>query len=118
MIVYLIGVLFIYMNTQTKSGFLTSEFWISLATLVVNILVTLGYLSPNQADDFVKAVATAFAAISTIIVTVFYLYTRMRIKTAQTVSSTSSVPLPAVTQGDTVDPSGLSLAASQGLIVE
>lgn len=104
--------------TKNKSGFLTSEFWITVTTFIVNIFVMLGVLTPVEADDFIKAVATAFAAISTIIITVFYLYTRMKIKTAPPVVGTIVTPLPDATSGETLDPSGLPTTSPTQFIVQ
>jgi hypothetical protein len=104
--------------TKIKSGFLTSEFWLTISTFLVNIFVMLGYLSPREADDFVKAVATAFAAISTIIVTVFYLYTRMKIKTTIPAPSTDGQTVLTVTNNENVDPSGLSSNQPTQFIVQ
>lgn len=103
---------------KIKSGFLTSEFWLTVSTFIVNIFVMLGYLTPKEADDFVKSVATAFAAISTIIVTVYYLYTRLKVKTTIPVVSTTVEVLPTDTTTETIDPSGLPSVSTQKFIVQ
>ena len=101
---------------QIKPGFLTSEFWLTVVTFIVNIFVMLGYLTPAEADDFVKSVATAFAAISTIIITVYYIYSRIKVKTGSGETSTTSQVLPSATQSE-LPPSGL-VEDGSGVIVQ
>lgn len=39
-----------------KPGYLTTEFWTSIATAVTGLATTLGYLTPDQATPLVQAV--------------------------------------------------------------
>ena len=66
-----------------KTGVLTSEFWLALATTVTGVLVTLGYLSPEQSDEFVRAVVAVMGGLVTITSTIAYLYGRVALKREQ-----------------------------------
>lgn len=77
------------MNTpKPKSGFLSSEFYITLGNTVAGIAVMLGYLTPQQADDFVKAIVSVLGGLMVIISTVVYIAGRIKLKEKPTISST------------------------------
>ena len=48
-----------------KSGFKTTEFWVSLATGIFGILVTLGVFTPEQANDIITSIGTGAGGIIT-----------------------------------------------------
>ena len=75
-------------SLNIKSGFLTSEFWVTLANNTVAVFVLLGYLSPAQADEFVQAVMSIISGVVIVVSTVAYLYGRIALKRAAITSST------------------------------
>ncbi len=77
-------------NTQTKAGFLTSEFWLTIGSAVTGILVMLGYLTPQQADDFTSAVVAVVGGLVTISTTVVYIVGRVQLKREQGVSGSQT----------------------------
>ncbi len=66
--------------TKLKSGFLTSEFWMALASGVTGVLVMLGYLNPEQADAFVEAIVAVVGGLITVAATVTYIIGRVQLK--------------------------------------
>jgi len=44
-------------NTERKSGWKTTEFWVSLATGFFGILVTLGLFTPEQSADLINSIS-------------------------------------------------------------
>lgn len=82
-------------NTQpVKSGFLSSEFWMSAASGITGILVMLGYLNPQQADGFVEAVVAVVGGLVTISATVVYIVGRVQLKRESMQSGSQTVRLP------------------------
>lgn len=69
-------------NTNIKTGILTSEFWLAFVQGVTGFLVLLGYLTPQQADEFGKAIVSVMGGLITIAGLVTYLYGRVVLKKA------------------------------------
>lgn len=87
------------MNNQNKlkTGLLTTEFWITLATSATGIAVVLGYLTPVEADELIKAIAQVIGGLLTIISTVGYIYGRVALKRQELQNSSQNSTLPAST---------------------
>lgn len=83
---------------QVQSGFKSSEFYITLINNAVGIAVVLGYLTPAQADDFVKAVVSIIGSVVIIISTVAYIWSRLNLKAAAVKSSSVAPVLPVTKQ--------------------
>ena len=66
--------------TKVKSGFLSSEFYLALANNIVGILVLLGYLQAENADELGKALAAVIAGLMILVSTTIYLYSRIVLK--------------------------------------
>ena len=64
------------MNNKIKSGIKTTEFWVSLASGVFGILVTLGYFTPEQANDIINSVQEFSGAIITAVAAASYAISR------------------------------------------
>jgi len=60
------------MNNTIKSGVKTTEFWVSLATSIFGVLVTLGYFSADQATDLVNTVQQFAGAVITAVTAASY----------------------------------------------
>lgn len=71
------------MNTnEPKPGILTSEFYLTIANSVAGFAVMLGYLSPQQADEFIQAVVAVLGGLMIIISTIVYVYGRYKLKSS------------------------------------
>ena len=77
-----------------KPGWKTSEFRLTVANSVVGILVALGYLTPQQGDEFVQAVVAVVGGLMVIVSTTLYLYSRIALKQGANQSSTQDGLLP------------------------
>ena len=83
------------MQTPTpKTGFLSSEFYLTLAQSITGIFVVLGYLTPQQADDFIKAVVSVIGGLMIIVPTIVYLVGRIALKKDAAKNGTTSATLP------------------------
>jgi len=69
------------MNSQIKSGFKTTEFWVAIASAIFGLLTTTGVFTPDQASDLTAAVGKFSGAIITAISTAAYAISRGRAKT-------------------------------------
>ena len=65
---------------DVKSGFKTTEFWVSLATGIFGVLVTLGIFTPEQAGDITTSVGQVAGGIITAITAAAYAISRGRAK--------------------------------------
>ncbi len=63
-----------------KSGIKTSEFWVSIATAICGLLVTLGVFSADQSSDLIQAVGTFSGAVILAISTGAYAISRSKSK--------------------------------------
>jgi fumarate reductase subunit D len=77
-------------NTSYKSGFKTSEFWAQLMSSVVGILVMLGYIEPQQADELTQAVTSVIGGLMVLVPMSLYILSRLRIKQESIKSSIQS----------------------------
>lgn len=77
-----------------KPGVKTSEFYLTIVSSIVGILVTLGYLTPQQGDDLVKAVVAIIGGVLTISSVLLYLYGRFKLKQLTANNSTTQPVLP------------------------
>jgi hypothetical protein len=66
--------------SSIKSGLETSEFWITIASVVVGLLTSLGLFTPGGSDDLVKAFAAIIGGIATIVPAVVYIISRFKLK--------------------------------------
>jgi len=69
------------MNKTIKEGYKTTEFWVSLATAVFGVLVTLGIFTSDQATDLVKAVQQISGGVITAVTAASYAISRGQAKT-------------------------------------
>lgn len=77
---------------QIKSGFLSSEFALSVGNSIAGIAVMLGYLPPAQADQFSQAVVSTFGGIIVIVSTVIYVWGRVKLKQPFLLTPTEPAP--------------------------
>jgi uncharacterized protein (DUF697 family) len=63
-----------------KAGWKTTEFWVSIATAVCGLLVTLGVFSPDQSSDLIKTVGTFSGAIIVAVTSAAYAISRSKSK--------------------------------------
>lgn len=77
-------------QTSIKSGFLTSEFFATAASGITGVLIMLGYLTPQQADEFTTAVVAVIGGLTTIVATVVYIVGRVQLKQTQLQSGSQS----------------------------
>jgi uncharacterized protein (DUF697 family) len=68
------------MNQTIKEGWKTTEFWVSLATAIFGVLVTLGIFSADQASDITKSVQQFAGGIITAVSAAGYAISRGRTK--------------------------------------
>ena len=69
-----------------KPGYQTTEFWLTLVSQVVPVLVLTGVLDPEDAtgvqDGAANAIVTGAAFLQAVATAVMYIYNRARIKAA------------------------------------
>lgn len=65
---------------MTRGG-KTTEFYLTVATAVIGILVMLGIIDPDQQSEMIQAVEKIIGAVITIWTTVNYAIQRRKIKT-------------------------------------
>lgn len=65
-----------------KSGWKTSEFWFTLAAVVVNVLVLFGVLQATDVDPIIKAVSQIIGGVFGIVAVGTYNNSRAMVKTA------------------------------------
>lgn len=72
---------------EIKSGWKTTEFWLSLIGPIVALLVTFGVITSDQSDEIQSAasqvVVAIFALISAVAPVVVYVWSRTKVKTLQ-----------------------------------
>lgn len=76
------------MQPKQKSGFQSSEFYLALINNIVGILVILGYVSPQEADQVGRAVSQVIGGVVVIASTVIYVWGRIKLKQQQSYIST------------------------------
>ncbi len=70
------------MNETIKAGWKTTEFWVSLATGVCGLLVTLGVFDAGQAHDIAASVGKLSGGIIMAVSSAAYAISRARTKTS------------------------------------
>jgi len=74
-----------------KPGYQTTEFWLTLVSQLVPILVLTGALSPEEATEVQEgtsnAIVTGFAFIQAVVTAVMYIYNRARVKSSHLTAS-------------------------------
>lgn len=88
-----------------KSGFKSSEFFVTAVNSIAGGAIMLGYLTPQQADEFVKAVVATVGGILVVVSTVVYIVGRIRLKQTAAEASTPTVAMPTVNLVDNIDTS-------------
>lgn len=68
------------MQPQVKSGLLSTEFYVTIANMAGGLAVTLGYLTPIQADEFQRAIVSVIGGVMVIGSTLLYIYNRISLK--------------------------------------
>lgn len=81
-------------NTQPRPGIKTSEFYLTIVSSVVGMLVTLGYVTPQEADQLVQAIVTVIGGVLTVVTMGLYIYGRFKLKQQQTKVGTTPPALP------------------------
>lgn len=75
------------LKMDIKSGWKTTEFWLSLVGPIVALLVTFGVITSDQSKEIQSAasqvVIAIFALISTVAPVVMYVWSRTKVKTLQ-----------------------------------
>lgn len=79
---------------KPKSGFFTSEFWLTLLNSVAGGLVMGGILTPPEADALVTGLHQTIGGLMIVIPTIAYIYSRIVVKSNKPISSASIPPLP------------------------
>ena len=90
-------------QNSIKSGFLTSEFYVAVAGGISGLLLSLGYLEPQQATALSEAIVAVIGGILTIVSTIGYIYSRIKVKQASVESSTNNnqvLSIPGVEEPD------------------
>ena len=82
-------------SNTIKSGFKSSEFYLTLAQSITGIFVMLGYLSPEQSDQFVQALVSVIGGLMIVVPTVVYLFGRIALKKETMQISTTVTTVPA-----------------------
>lgn len=72
------------MNETIKSGWKTTEFWVSLATSIFGVLVTTGVFTPEQAGDLVSSVGQIAGGLITVVASAAYAISRAKTKATPT----------------------------------
>jgi hypothetical protein len=63
-----------------KPGTKTTEFWVTIGTVVVGLLATTGIISPGGNDELIKALTTIIGGVATIVPAALYIYSRFHLK--------------------------------------
>lgn len=79
---------------QLKTGLLSTEFYLTVATSITGVLVLLGYLTPELADQFVEAIVSVIGGLLTIVSTITYIHGRITLKRESMQNSRPLVTLP------------------------
>ena len=66
---------------ETKPGYKTTEFWLSLVGALTGIAVLLGYLTPEESDTLNSNITSVIGGVLTVISTVGYALARAKTKT-------------------------------------
>ena len=67
---------------MTKSGYKTTEFWVSLATSAFGVLVALGFVSQVEATELINSVEVIAGSLITAISTGIYAISRGKAKSS------------------------------------
>lgn len=88
-------------EVNQKSGFKTSEFYVTVVSAISGLLIMLGYLSPQQADAFVQAVVAVIGGVMVVASTIVYIVGRIKVKqqVVKTSTLTSSTPISDTIEG-------------------
>lgn len=104
---------------KVPSGFKSSEFYLSSIGTLVGIAVMLGYVPADQATHleeqmrvFIEALQVAFGALITLVSTIAYIYSRLKIKQKAMESGTDTEQVP-THEAEQVQPSTATTSPSQ-----
>ena len=75
-----------------KPGVNTSEFWITLSTTIVGILVMVGVVSPSESNNFNQALTAVIGGIIMVIPAIVYIVNRSWLKSKAMNLPTSTDP--------------------------
>lgn len=67
---------------KVKPGYKTTEFWVSIATAITGILITLGVIGQEEANILVKGIEQIVGGILTVVPVAAYAISRGRAKSA------------------------------------
>ena len=65
---------------MVKSGWKTSEFWVSMATAAFGVLVTLGVVTPEMASEGTQAVGQIVGGVIILAPIIDYIWSRTQVK--------------------------------------
>lgn len=66
--------------TGLKAGYKTTEFWMTVASFVLGLLMTLGIIGPEQIDSILSYINKTIGAVFTTIPTIVYIISRGKAK--------------------------------------
>ena len=67
---------------ETKPGYMTSEFWVTIISSVAAMLVATGVLNPDESSEIVKSVTAIVGGILGLTTAVKYIHDRTQVKVA------------------------------------
>jgi multisubunit Na+/H+ antiporter MnhG subunit len=77
-----------------QKGYQTSEFYITIVTMIVGILVSAGVVVPSHANDLVNAITTLVGGVVTLTPVIVYIINRTWLKSkVLTVTQTITDPV-------------------------
>ena len=79
-----------------KPGYQTSEFYMTIASIVIGVLVSAGVVDPIKANVLVSAVTTLIGGIITLVPVVVYIINRTWLKSKVAIVQPTVVPITSV----------------------
>lgn len=67
-------------TTPTKAGVRTSEFWVTITTVIASVLATSGVITQDQASETTKNVTAIVSGVVAAASVVSYIWSRVKVK--------------------------------------